>query len=202
MVGMASTVGTDTLERSGTWPDHPPGVWTHEMVDALPDDGMRHELLDGMLLVSPSPVTGHQRAALRVAQILDASCPAEHEVFIAPFDWRPDELTSLEPDVLLVPQSALTDKNVMGTPALAVEVLSPSTRRVDRTVKMSRYADGGIGQYWLVDPGDGDHAPTVEVYDLADGSYRLQVRTVGENSVTVDGIASVTFRPADLVRPR
>jgi Uma2 family endonuclease len=176
--------------------------WTHEAIDALPDDGMRHELLDGVLLVSPSPVTGHQRAVFRIAQHLDAACPPGYEAFVAPFDWRPDETTSLEPDVLVVPQSALTDKNVVGTPVVVVEVLSPGTARIDRTAKMSRYFDGGIAQYWLVDPGDAKKPAAIEVFDRTDDGYQLHASGSGEDEVTIRGIVTVTLRPADLVRPR
>lgn len=182
-----------------------PDRWTHEELDALPDDGMRHELLDGVLLMSPAPAMRHQRAITRVWRLLDAVCPPGHEVFVAPFDWRPDQFTSLEPDVLMVPQSALTDANVVGVPAIVVEVLSPSTARIDRTAKMSRYFDGGVGQYWLVDPRDPQDAtrpPAVEVFDRGEDGFRLQVRATGDDEVTVTGIATVTLRPADLVRPR
>lgn len=176
--------------------------WTHEELDALPEDGMRHELLDGVLLVSPAPVTRHQRAVTRVWRLLDDACPPGFEAFAAPFDWRPDAMTSLEPDVLVVPQSALTDANVTGTPVLVVEVLSPGTARIDRTAKMSRYADGGIAQYWLVDPGDGTRTPSVEVYDLAGGEYQLHAHATGDDEFSVTGPLAVTLRPADLTLPR
>jgi Uma2 family endonuclease len=176
--------------------------WTHEELDALPDDGMRHELLDGVLLVSPSPATRHQRAVYRIWQLLDAACPPGHEAFGAPFDWRPDDVTSLEPDVLVVPREALTDANVTGTPTLVVEVLSPGTARIDRTAKMSRYAEGGIGQYWLVDPGDETRPAVAEIFDLDGGQYRLQAQAAGEQELTITGPVAVTLRPADLTRPR
>lgn len=193
---------TEPLAPPGRWPERTPGEWTVDMLEDLPDDGRRYEILDGVLLVSPSPATGHQRAVGRLFRLLDAACGPGYEAFVAPFDWRPDATTSLEPDLLVVPQSALTDKNVVGTPALVVEVLSPGTRRIDRTAKMSRYFDGGIAQYWLVDPGDRQRPPSVEVFELADDGYRLQARGTGEDEVTVRGVVTVTLRAADLVRPR
>lgn len=166
---------------------------------------MRYELLDGILLVSPSPVTAHQRAVARLLVILDAACPSGFEAFVAPFDWRPDDLTSLEPDVLVVPQTALTKKNVTGTPAIVVEVLSPGTARIDRTAKLSRYADGAIPQYWIVDPGSAGNPArpaSVEIYELADGGYRLHASARGDEQITITGPVEVALRPADLVRPR
>lgn len=186
-------------------PTRLPDRWTHEELDALPDDGMRYELLDGILLVSPSPVTAHQRAVTRIWRLLDEACPPGLETFVAPFDWRPDGLTSLEPDVLVVPQTALTKKNVTGTPAIVVEVLSPGTRRIDRTAKLSRYEDGAIPQYWIVDPGDPDdqtRPAIIEVYELVNAGYRLAVQARGDEQITITGPVPVTVRPADLVRPR
>lgn len=95
------------MQTDSIAPARAPDRWTHEELDALPDDGMRYELLDGVLLVSPSPVTAHQRAVARLWRLFDGACPSGFEAFVTPFDWRPDPVTSLEPDVLVVPQSRL-----------------------------------------------------------------------------------------------
>lgn len=98
-----------------------------------------------------------------------------------------------------------------GIPVVVVEVLSPGTARIDRTAKMSRYFDGGVGQYWLVDPGNTDprgsrtgaaRPPSIAVYDHAEDGYQLQASAVGGEEIAVTGIVTVTLRPADLVRPR
>jgi len=65
------------------------GEWTFEDLDALPDDGLQYELVDGVLLVTPAPVPRHQRAVLRLAVLLTESCPGDLEVFVAPLDFRP-----------------------------------------------------------------------------------------------------------------
>ena len=67
--------------------------WTIRDLDQLPDDGQQYELLDGMLLVSPSPTRHHQRAAGRLFIQLTEACPRPLEVLFAPLDWRPDLLT-------------------------------------------------------------------------------------------------------------
>jgi len=66
-----------------------PGQFTLADLDALPDDGMRYELVDGQLLVTPAPLPIHQRVVMQLGVRLEISCPEELEVFSAPFDFRP-----------------------------------------------------------------------------------------------------------------
>jgi Uma2 family endonuclease len=86
----------------------------------------------------------------------------------------------------------------MGDPELVVEVLSPASRRVDRLLKCARYAEGGIGQYWIADPGDGGRPPSVQVYYLVDGEYRLTGEASGQQSLSVPGPVPVTINPAEV----
>jgi Uma2 family endonuclease len=179
----------------GRWPDRIDGEWTVEDLETLPDDGMRYEIIDGILQVSPSPVTAHQRAVLRLAVAFTAACPPGFEVFVAPLDWQPDRRTSLEPDVLVVPKDAIGPKNISGTPALVVEVLSPSTARIDRMLKFSRYAEGGIGQYWIVDPA----VPSIQTYSLRGETYELIAEGVDAEQVSGVAPMMVTVSPASLI---
>jgi len=181
--------------QMGVWPDHIDGEWTVDDLETLPDDGLRYELLDGTLIVSPAPVPRHQRALLRLAILLTDSCPADHEVFVAPLDWQPDRRTSLEPDLLIVRKDRIGEKNITQTPAIVIEVLSPGTARIDKMLKFSRYQEGGIEQYWIVDP----RAPSIEVYQLADGAYHLLAQGSGTDAVPVAGPLTVTVVPLDLV---
>ena len=193
MAGMAAPI-----EQTRGLPVTPPsgGEWTVELLDQLPDDNLRYEILDGILLVSPSPIPRHQRAIFRLGRILDDACPADLELFIAPLDWRPDERTSLEPDLLVVAKDRIGEKNIQENPAIVVEVLSPSSRRYDRLLKFGRYAEAGIPQYWIVDP----DRPSVEVYDLDDqGAYRLTASAEGDAQVEVVAPLNVTVTPSALV---
>src|SRR6476469_6567988 len=184
-----STQGFPVAPRGGE-------EWTTEMLKLLPSDGLRYELIDGILIVSPAPALRHQRAIRRLCRIFEDNCPDDHEVFFAPLDWQPDGRTSLEPDLLVVAKDRLGEANITENPALVVEVLSPSTSRFDRVLKFSRYAEAGIPQYWIVDP----RTPSVEVFGLdADGSYQLTARTEGNGSVTVAAPLAVTVSPVALV---
>jgi len=120
--------------------------WTVDDLDQLPDDGLRYELLDGILLVSPAPTRRHQRATLQLGLLLQAVCPPEMEVLVAPLDWRPDRKTSLQPDVLVLANRDLTS-TAAESMILAVEVLSPSSRRKDAIYKRSKYEDEGVANY-------------------------------------------------------
>ncbi len=183
--------------QMGVWPDHIDGEWTVDDLETLPDDGLRYELLDGTLIVSPAPVPRHQRAIVRLVLLLSAACPADHEVFVAPLDWQPDRRTSLEPDLLVVRKDRIGEKNITQTPAIVIEVLSPGTARIDKMLKFSRYQEGGIEQYWIVDP----RVPSIEVYQLADGAYQLLTQGSGTEEVPVAGPLTVTVVPQELVEP-
>ncbi|HZM68674.1 MAG TPA: Uma2 family endonuclease [Nakamurella sp.] len=189
MASMAAPVET------GRWPDHVSGEWTVESLETLPDNGLRYEILDGTLLVTPSPTPRHQGAIVELAVLLRAACPADHRVFVAPLDWQPDGRTSLEPDLLVVRRDRIGEKNIPQPAALVVEVLSPGTARIDRMIKFSRYAEGGIGQCWIVDP----RVPSVQVYDLVDGAYTLIAEGTGDTPVSVVEPVAVTVVPQLLV---
>ena len=144
-------------------------AYTADMVRALPDDGNRYEVVDGELLVTPSPVRAHQRAALRLARLLGAHAEAQGigEVMMAPADVELDAYGLVQPDVYV--EGFVDGRPARGWNAgaplfLVVEVLSPSTARADRTRKRSRYQRAGIPEYWIVDL----DARTVERWRPAD----------------------------------
>lgn len=175
----------------------PGGVaeWTVDDLDALPDDGLRYELLDGILLVSPAPTRRHQRAVVHLGLLLAAACPAEMETLVAPLDWRPDIRTSLQPDVLVLKNRDLS-ATVNESMILAVEVLSPSTRRKDEIYKRSKYEDAGVRSYWIVDP----EGPSILALELIDGRYVTVGAATGDEPVTLDKPFTLTVVPADLLR--
>jgi len=162
--------------------------WTVVDLEGLPEDGLRYELLDGLLLLSPAPVLLHQRMSRRLLLLLEATCPPSMEIFFAPLDWQPDPRTSLQPDLLVVrnEDAGTGAKNVTAPLVLAVEVLSPSTKRKDLLLKRSKYQDGGVGSFWVVDP----EKPSFTAFELLRGSTRRWPRR------------SATSRPRWLSRSR
>jgi Uma2 family endonuclease len=135
----------------------PPGLKHKLDYDDLahtPDDGKRYELLDGELYVTPAPSPQHQRISKRLQRQLEAYFEARDlgEVFAAPVDVILAPHDVVEPDLVVVLDDAqVSARAIEGAPALAVEILSPTTRDRDRTVKARRYAALGIEHYWIVD---------------------------------------------------
>lgn len=124
----------------------------------FPDDGRRHELIDGEHYVTPSPNTRHQRLVgrLHAAFVLYLrDHPDAGEAFLAPFDVVFGRYDVVEPDLLFIAADQgeiLTEKHVRGAPAIVIEVLSPGTRKVDEQAKRQLFERGGVREYWLVDP--------------------------------------------------
>ena len=123
----------------------------------FPDDGQRHELIDGEHYVTPSPNVRHQQLVVRLATELANYLKAHPigEVFVAPLDCVMSDVDIVEPDLLVVladQTDILTPKHVRGAPAIVVEILSPSTRNVDQRIKRSLYDRAGVREYWMVDP--------------------------------------------------
>ncbi|WP_129668831.1 Uma2 family endonuclease [Phytoactinopolyspora endophytica] len=170
--------------------------WTVDDLAQLPDDdGLRYELIDGTLIVSPAPIPLHQRAVRRLTRVLEESCPPNLEVFFAPLDWQPDERNSLEPDLLVVANEDVGDTRITSPLKLAVEVLSASSRLRDTTLKYAKYAEGGVASYWIVDPA----TPSIVAYDLHDGRYVEVANGTGDDKVTLERPFPVTVTPHDLV---
>jgi Uma2 family endonuclease len=148
--------------------------FTYDDLQLIPPDRNRYEIIDGDLLVSPSPIPVHQRIIGNLFAELRAFVRRHclGEVFVAPCDIVLSYLTVLEPDLLFVSRSRLHiigPKNITGPPDLVVEVLSESTARVDRHIKPKQYALYGVSEFWLIDP----EARTMEIFRLRNGAYEL-----------------------------
>lgn len=131
--------------------------WTREEVLALPDDGNRYELIDGELLVSPSPRGIHQRGVIalydRIAPFVRRHRLGVTGLAPADLDLRSGQLS--QPDLYVVPRKPDGREPLewpdFEIPFLIVEVGSPSTARYDRITKRRRYQRSGVAEYWIVD---------------------------------------------------
>lgn len=137
----------------------------------------RLELIDGELVVTPSPSPMHQRVSRRLHRLLER-CIIDAELgefFGAPLDIQLSNDSVLQPDliVLLYDRFQLvTERNVEGPPSLVMEIISPSTRHIDHGAKRDLYARYGVPEYWLIDP-DQEHVTICS--DPEAGYYRSQV---------------------------
>ena len=137
----------------------------------IPDEGKRHEVLDGELYVTPTPTPLHQRLSKRLQRRLEDHFEGRGlgEVFDAPIDMVLGQHDIAQPDLLVVSDPAqVSNRGIEGAPLLIVEVLSPSTRAQDRGIKQRRYAALGVAHYWILDP----DAETLECLHLDGGAYR------------------------------
>ena len=176
--------------------------WTWADLQQIPDDGHRYEIIDRSLYVSPSPSRPHQIAAGRIVRLLADAAPDHLEV-VATLDVEMDR-SVLEPDVVVLPAEPAYRTGGPLTPAdvlLAVEVVSLSSRRMDRLVMPAVLAEAGVPAYWRVEL-EGVGTPSVTVYELAGVAYR-EVTTVAVGSVAVVATPfRVELRPAELAGPR
>lgn len=130
--------------------------WTVEMLNALPDDGNRYEVIDGELYVTPAPTVVHQLAARNLFLLLAPyALSIGLDPFFAPTAVTFSERREVQPDLLVMPRlpngrhaSRFEDVGVL---LLAVEVLSPSSLRTDRHEKRWVYQQERVGEYWIVD---------------------------------------------------
>lgn len=171
---------------------------TREDLDAMPDDGNRYELIDGEIVMSPAPRPRHQYVVVELIVQLYAACPEHLRVSTAPFDVVLGKHDILEPDVLVLDPDDADDRGLNAAPLLVVEVLSPTTRRRDLTVKKRIYERSGVAAYWVVDVEDDEIALTA--WELKDGRFEVVAAIAGDEEWTATVPFEVTVVPSRLVR--
>ena len=147
---------------------------TYDDLESVPEErtGDRHEIIDGELVVTPSPAPMHQIVSRALFRHLDRHVAANDlgEVLYAPVDIRLTPDNVLIPDIVYIASDRLHiigPKTIDGPPDLVVEILSPGTRRRDLDTKRELYARFGVQEYWLVDP----DARTVAILALAGNKF-------------------------------
>lgn len=142
-------------------------IYTIEDIYALPE-GQRAELIDGRLYMMTPPNTGHQRILMNLAGEIREYIKKQHgscEVFPAPFAvfLNKDSHNYVEPDISVIcDENKLDDRGCNGAPDWIIEVLSPSTERVDCGIKLFKYRSAGVREYWMINP----RLKTINVYDF------------------------------------
>jgi Uma2 family endonuclease len=176
---------------------------TYRDYEVLPDDGRRYELHDGELSVTPAPSPQHQLCSINLLRIVDGHVRAKGLglVLYAPLDVilsdRSRDTTIVQPDIVFIEtarQGRISRRGIEGAPTLAIEVLSPSTARIDRRTKLDLYSRFGIPYYWIVDA----DARTVEAYTLEGGSYGRARRVSGDTPVDLPPFTDLRLVPSVL----
>lgn len=149
----------------------------------FPEDGRRHELIDGEHFVTPAPTRTHQTIVMNLGGHLWQHL-RQHptgSVFNVSLDVILSEHDVVQPDLLYFSREREAafepSRWVKGAPNLVIEVASPSTRRRDETLKRHLYERYGVDEYWLVDP----EAETILVLRLDGGAYREAERLSAES---------------------
>lgn len=174
-------------------------ILTYKDYEALPNDGRRYELHEGELSVTPAPAPKHQFISRNLFRPVDAHVSSRRlgEVLYAPIDVILSDITVIQPDLVYLDNSRLphiSSRGIEGPPTLVVQVLSPSTAQIDRTVHFQLFARHGIPFYWIVDP----DARAIEAYVLREGSYDLTVRAAGPGPFFLPPFTDLPIHPDSL----
>jgi len=159
---------------------------TYDDFVQFPDDGLRHELIDGEHYVTPSPNTKHQTVSINLTVLIGGWLERNPigRLFHAPFDVVFSRFDVVEPDLLYLSNAraaeALTPIHVRGVPELVLEIGSPGTRKRDETLKRRLYERSGVSEYWVIDP----KLDAIRVYRReGDGFGRVDELSAAANDV-------------------
>ena len=174
-------------------------VLTYRDYATLPDDGRRYEIHDGELSVTPAPGSAHQMISADLYDVVKAHVKAGNLglVLYAPLDVILSDTTVVQPDLVYLDATRaglLTARGIEGPPTLVVEILSASTRRIDREKKLLLYARYHVPNYWIVDP----EARALEAYVLGPEGYTLALRATGDAPVSPPPFVGLALVPAAL----
>jgi Uma2 family endonuclease len=175
-------------------PWRPSGPLTRDDLARMPNDGHRYELVDGALIMTPGPSLRHQTVVVNLLVQLKAACPRDLQVLVAPFDVVIAPDTVMQPDLLIAHREDFGERELPMAPLLAVEVLSPSTRRIDLMLKWSRLEAAGCPAYWVVDP----DTPSLIAWEMRDGAYAQVAKVTGDEVARLRLPFDVSVVPADL----
>ncbi len=186
------------LPADQKWPS--PGKWTYEDYRRLPEDGIRYEVIEGVLHMSPAPRIKHQSVEVNLITCFRNFVKRKKAgvVLCAPTDvilsWF---ATPVQPDIIFIRKerrSIVKEERVEGPPDIVVEILSPSNWLVDRGKKAQVYAQAGVREYWIVDP----EAETIELFVLRKGTYVLVGKYGVGETVRSQGLAGFKVKVKDV----
>jgi Uma2 family endonuclease len=182
--------------------DLPAKKLTYEDYLLIPEDGKRHEIIDGEHYVSAAPFVRHQtlivRLTIRIGGFVEAH--GLGSFLIAPTDVVLSPHDVVQPDLLFVSNeraSIVEEKNIQGAPDLAIEIHSGSSRRIDRGVKKQAYEQWGVLEYWMLDP----ERKEAEVWErTAEGLLRQRVLLSKKDVLTTPLLPGLEISLAEIFR--
>lgn len=174
-------------------------ILTYKDYEALPADGRRYELHEGELSVTPAPSPRHQQVNRNLAMTLHQHVRANRlgEILYSPIDCILSDISVVQPDIVYVETgrlASISSRGIEGPPSLVIEILSPSTVQIDRSVKFQLYARHGVPHYWIVDL----EARTIEAYRFAGGAYERAASMQGSAPSFLPPFPDLALVPATL----
>ena len=170
---------------------------TYDDYCRFPDDGLRYEILDGEIFMTPAPSPRHQYASKRLQRVLEQYFEGARGglVFNAPLDVILSNEDVVQPDlVVVIDRPQISSRGIEGPPLILIEILSPSRPEYDRLTKARRYAARSVPHYWIVDP----EQRTVECFRLEAGVYRLDSSGRGGDEIIVPAFEALMLRLGEL----
>jgi Uma2 family endonuclease len=166
---------------------------------AIPDDGRRYELHDDELCVTPAPTPQHQIISSNLNDVLRRHVPgrAPGLVLYAPLDVILTDTAVVQPDIVYLAPDRLdriSTRGIEGAPTLAIEILSPTTRTIDRGRKPMLYARHRVPFLWLVDP----DARVIEAFALEGDRYVVAATVTGAEAVDLPPFEGLGLIPDGL----
>ncbi len=167
--------------------------WTYEDLFALPEDGKRYEIIEGVLYEMPAANSTHASIITNLMVYIFGPLMASIGIrlFTAPLDVFIRDGDPVQPDMMiLLPEQVdlVSKRGIEGPPTLVVEVLSPSNPEHDRITKRALYARAGVAEYWIVSP----EAATIEILTLHDGHSTVHARIGGDEALTSPLLPALT----------
>lgn len=175
---------------------------TYEDYLTFPDnDGIRKEIIEGELYMTPAPSTRHQLILKRIFRILDDYVLQNGlgEVLFAPCDVIFSSINVMQPDILFISNEnlkILTEKNIQGAPDLLIEILSPFSLDNDRIYKKMAYEKFGVKEYWIVDPVE----KSIEIWTLKAKKFELFLKAQQFESFQSPLLKDLKFDLSDIFR--
>lgn len=175
--------------------------FTYREYALLPDDGRRHELIEGDFYVTPAPTPMHQTVSRRLQHALMTQLEDTGVAFVfdAPIDVILSETTVVQPDLAIVRRArreVISKRGIEGPPDIVAEILSPSSRGQDEFLKKTVYARFGIPEYWLVDTEHG----FITIFRAEASAYRVRQRLDRASTLTSAELGEISIPLAPIFR--
>ena len=176
------------------------GQWTRADWEALPDDGNRYEIIEGVLYMSTAPSYFHQWIIKRLYRLVGVPAEEQRLAYIdfAPIGVFMPGCEPVQPDLVVVRAhraQIICDRRIYGVPDLIVEVLSPGSRDYDEDVKLKAYAAAGVPEYAVIDPAE--RQLRLRALDVPD-EYPAPRIFAEADTMTFACLPGIPFRVGDL----